>query len=157
MTYSADDVKMILYMILKKIVIDTCVIISSLKSQSGASYKILSALNKNKFRYGISTALYCEYEAKIKELSGNGTLALNKKDIDVILAGIVFYSCAVPIYYRIRPNLKDENHNMVYECAVNFGADYIVTFNEKDFRGGDLKPYSPEIVSPQFLLKKVGI
>lgn len=141
-------------MILNKIVIDTCVIVSALKSKNGASYKILSNINNSAFKYGLSVALYLEYEAKLLEFSKTNLISLNKKEVETILSALVFYSNNVPIYYKIRPNLKDENDNMVYECAVNFGADFIVTHNVKDFKGGDLKPYSVEIITPQEFLAK---
>ncbi|MBP7554242.1 MAG: putative toxin-antitoxin system toxin component, PIN family [Spirochaetes bacterium] len=141
-------------MILNKIIIDTCVIVSGVKSRNGASYKILSNINKSIFRYGLSVALYLEYEAKLLEFSKTDLISLNKKEVETILSALVFYSNNVPIYYKIRPNLKDENDNMVYECAVNFGADFIVTHNVKDFKGGDLKPYSVSIITPQEFLAK---
>ena len=144
-------------MILNKIVIDTCVIVSALKSKNGASYKILSNINRGVFRYGLSVALYLEYESKLLEFSKINLIPLNKKEVNVILSALVFHSNNVPIYYRIRPNLKDENDNMVYECAVNYGADYIVTHNVRDFKDGDLKPFSVEIITPQQFLTKVRL
>lgn len=141
---------------LYKIAIDTCVIVSSIRSNKGASYKILSNINKNLFKYGLSVPLYCEYEEQLKRLLQNNTINLKKRDIEIILSALVYYSHPVPIYYQIRPNLKDEDDNMVYECAVNYGADYIITFNDKDFTTGDLKPYNLRVISPQEFIKKVG-
>jgi predicted nucleic acid-binding protein len=39
----------------------------------------------------------------------------------------------VPIYYRWRPNLRDEADNYVVDLAVAGNAEYIVTNNERDF------------------------
>ena len=64
-----------------KIIIDTCVIVSALKSWKGASYKILSCINKNLFNYGLSVPLYYEYEKKRYERSGNKVVSIYKKDI----------------------------------------------------------------------------
>jgi len=144
-------------MILKKIIIDTCVIVSALKSKNGASYKILSNINNSAFRYGLSVSLFLEYQSKLFEFSKNKLIPLNRKEVNTILSALVFYSHNVPIYYRIRPNLKDENDNMVYECGVNFGAEYIVTHNIKDFKDGDLKPFSTKIITPQKFLRKVRL
>ena len=150
-------VDIVLYMILKRIIIDTCVIVSALKSKNGASYKIFSNINKSVFRYGISVALFLEYKSKLLEFSKTKLLPLNINDVNIILSALVYYSHNVPIYYHIRPNLKDENDNMVYECGVNFGAEYIVTHNIKDFKGGDLKPFNTKIITPQQFLKKVRL
>lgn len=51
--------------------------------------------------------------------------------------------------------LKDENDNMVFECAANYNADFLVTHNIKDFRGADLAPYRFDIITPQQFLQKV--
>ena len=139
------------------IVIDTCVIISALRSSKGASYRILSYISRQKFRYGLSVALYLEYQKKLYEQSKANKIKLNKSEIDIMLKALAFYCTKVPIYYKIRPNLKDENDNMVYECAVNFNADYIVTFNIKDFQKADLRPYRSKIITPQEFLKKAGV
>jgi hypothetical protein len=53
----------------------------------------------------------------------------------------------------VRPNLRDENDNMVFECAANFGARIIVTHNIRDFRGGELCAYGIEPVEPGAFLR----
>jgi len=45
----------------------------------------------------------------------------------------------VEVYYRWRPNLRDEGDNHVLELAVAAGDAPIVTFNRRDFRGGELR------------------
>lgn len=122
-----------------------------------ASYRILSYINKQKFRYGLSVALFLEYQKKLYEQSKANEIKLSKSEIDIVLKALAFYCAEVPIYYKIRPNLKDENDNMIYECAVNFNADYIVTFNIKDFQEADLRLYRPKIITPQEFIKKAGI
>ena len=61
----------------------------------------------------------------------------------------------MPIYYRLRPNLRDENDNMVFECAANFGAEAIVTHNVRDFRKPELKGYGIEILKPGEFLRRI--
>ena len=45
-----------------QIVIDTNVLVSSLKSNAGASYKLFSILNDRRWQINVSTALLYEYE-----------------------------------------------------------------------------------------------
>jgi putative PIN family toxin of toxin-antitoxin system len=142
-------------MALKKVVIDTCVIESALRSQLGASFQILTNINRHRFRFGLSVPLYLEYESRIETLFDSKVIKISKKAKDAVLKALAFYADEVPIYYRIRPNLKDENDNMVFECAANYNAEYIVTHNVVDFRKGDLAPYSFEIITPQIFLKEV--
>ena len=65
------------------IIIDTCVLVSALKSNLGASFKILSLLQSSKFKIHLSTALVLEYEDVLKrpELGLNFTI----KEIDSLL------------------------------------------------------------------------
>ena len=142
-------------MALFKTVIDTCVIESSLRSQFGASYKILKNSHTNKFRYGISVSLYLEYEYRIEKLFNEGILSISEKAKNTILKAIAFYTDEVPIYYKLRPNLKDENDNMVFECAVNYNSDFLITHNVRDFKKGNLSPYKLETITPQKFLKEV--
>jgi len=142
-------------MALRKIVIDTCVIESALRSQMGASFQILKNINRNRFRFGVSVSLYLEYESRIEMLYNSKILKISEKAKNSILKALAFYADEVPIFYKIRPNLKDENDNMVFECAANYNADYIVTHNVTDFQKGDLAPYYFEIITPKFFLKEV--
>ena len=87
----------------------------------------------------------------------SGETPLQKSDIRAVLRALAHHGTQVPIYFTLRPNLRDEGDNMVYECAVNFGADYIVTHNVRDFEGADLKPYRPEILTPRDLLAEIGL
>ncbi|MGH1365359.1 MAG: putative toxin-antitoxin system toxin component, PIN family [Calditrichia bacterium] len=142
-------------MALKKIIVDTCVIESALRSKSGASYQILSRIHTGLFRFGISVPLYLEYEYRIEELYSQKIIAISTAGKEAILKALAHYSDEVPIFYTVRPNLKDENDNMVFECAVNFNANAIVTHNIKDFVRGDLSPYAIDIITPQQFLKEV--
>jgi predicted nucleic acid-binding protein len=142
-------------MTLKKIVIDTCVIESALRSRLGTSFIILSNINAASFRFGVSVPLYLEYEYRIEKLFTEQISPISEKGKNSILKALAFYADEVPIYYRIRPNLKDENDNMVFECAVNYGAGYIVTHNVRDFQKGDLAPYKVKIITPQIFVKEI--
>ena len=41
------------------------------------------------------------------------------------------------IHYLWRPFLRDAKDEMVLELAVASGCDYIVTYNQRDFRGAE--------------------
>lgn len=142
-------------MLQPRIVLDTCVIESSLRSQLGASYQILKNINTNLFRFGVSVPLYLEYEYRTEEIFHAGILQISEKAKDAVLKALAYYADEVKVYFRIRPNLKDENDNMVFECAAHYNADFLVTHNLKDFRGADLAPYRFDIITPQQLLYEV--
>ena len=64
-----------------KIVIDTNVIISALRSKRGASYKLVSNIDSDKFIANISVPLLIEYESVAKR----GELEVTNQAIDDIL------------------------------------------------------------------------
>ncbi len=66
-----------------EIIIDTCVLVFALKSQLGASFKILSLLISNLFRIHLSTALVLEYEGVLIRQELNLNLTID--DIDKLL------------------------------------------------------------------------
>jgi putative PIN family toxin of toxin-antitoxin system len=134
---------------LPKVVIDTCVIVSALRSRQGASFRILENIGRSRFRYGLSVPLYLEYEAKCVDLCKSREIDLTGRQTHAILDALGHYGERVPLYFSIRPNLRDEGDNMVLECAVNFGAHAIVTHNVRDFLNADLGPYRLEVITPQ--------
>jgi predicted nucleic acid-binding protein len=81
---------------------------------------------------------------------------LKPGQIESILSALAFYGVEVPIYYKLRPNLKDENDNMVFECAANFGASTIITHNVKDFLDSELDDYKINVVTPGQYIKNIG-
>jgi uncharacterized protein len=58
------------------------------------------------------------------------------------------------IYYAWRPNLSDEADNHLLELAVAGQADYLVTRNVRDLRGGELRFPHILVVTPAQLLKE---
>jgi len=69
--------------------------------------------------------------------------------------------CLISYYQEIdflwRPFLKDKDDDMVLEVAVNGAADWIVTYNRKDFVGVE-KYFGIRVVSPaDFLIEMRSI
>ncbi len=139
-----------------RVVVDTCVWVSAIRSRQGASFVLLSALPDRSFRPGVSVPLFVQYKAKLLETVAQGQSRLALVQVEAILAALAHYASEVPIYYRLRPNLKDEDDNMVFECAANYGAEFIVTHNVRDFRSPELKGYGIRPIVPADLLTMIG-
>jgi putative PIN family toxin of toxin-antitoxin system len=136
-----------------RVVFDTCVWIAAVRSRRGASYALLSEIPYKRFDFGISVPLFLEYKGQLYKAVNSGGVNLHKRHIDAILSALIYYGKEVPIYYKLRPNLKDENDNMVFECAANFGASVIITHNIRDFINPELRDYGIDISTPRdFLL-----
>jgi putative PIN family toxin of toxin-antitoxin system len=131
-----------------RVVIDTCVWVSAIRSRQGASYALLASIPDGLFRFGVSVALFLEYKAKLIGTVTDGDSPLSLAQVDAILSALAYYAAEVPIYYQLRPNLKDENDNMVFECAANFGAEAIITHNVKDFYSPELRGYGLRPLTP---------
>jgi predicted nucleic acid-binding protein len=103
----------------QQIIIDTNVIVSSLRSQYGASYKLLMLLGSGKFDVNLSVPLVLEYEDVTQRLIGEIPLTIDEID------DILDYICSVgnqrKIFYLWRPFLKDPEDDMILELAVSCG------------------------------------
>lgn len=133
-----------------KIIIDTNVIIAALKSNRGASNKLLQFWGKNKFVPSISVVLIIEYEAVVRRLLSH----ISKIEIVYLLDYICATSEHAKIHYLWRPHLKDPKDDMVLELAVAAGSDFIVTYNTKDFKLA--KQFGVKIITPKELLILMG-
>jgi putative PIN family toxin of toxin-antitoxin system len=134
------------------IIIDTCVFISALRSNRGASFKLLSLIDSNKFEFYLSVALVLEYEAVAKRSSQK--LGLTNSDIEELID----YLCAVgkprQVHFLWRPSLKDPSDDFILELAVESECDYIVTHNIRDFT--ETAKFQVEAITPQKFLKIIG-
>jgi putative PIN family toxin of toxin-antitoxin system len=135
-----------------KIVIDTNVIVSALKSRNGFSYKLLSIIDDDRFLVNISVPLILEYEDAIRREKTK--ISLSKEDIDSILDYICFIGEQRTIYYLWRPHLKDLKDDMILELAVESESDFIITFNKGDFEG--IEKFSLKVLTPKEFLKLLG-
>jgi len=138
---------------MKTIVIDTNVFIAALMSRQGASYRLLSLVGTKRFDIVLSVPLVLEYEAVAERLRGT-KITLSSANI----VSIIDYLCTVArhqtIHYLWRPVLRDPADDLVLELAVNAGANTIITFNARDFRGSDR--FGIDICSPKAFLDEIG-
>ena len=116
-----------------RIVFDTNVIVSALRSNKGASFQLVSRFRKLPIDICISVALVLEYEAVLKR---DGLVPLTEMQVDIFLDILCNNTLHPKITYLWRPFLKDAKDDLVLELALNAGA-IIVTHNVKDFEGSE--------------------
>jgi putative PIN family toxin of toxin-antitoxin system len=137
---------------MKRVVLDTSVLVAALRSRRGASHRLLKLLGRGKFEVCVSVPLVLEYESVAKRLSRS--LGLRHADIDDILD----YICAVAEHRRIhflwRPFLRDASDDMVLELAVESESDYIITHNISDFAG--IRQLGVTALTPGEFLRRIG-
>lgn len=117
-----------------RVVFDTNIFVSALKSNKGASYAVISQLPSEQFQIVLSIPLYIEYQdvlTRPEHMSGVST--------PEEILGFLRYICSIAhrqrIFFLWRPWLADPKDDMVLEVAVASQSRYIVTHNLRDFRG----------------------
>lgn len=135
-----------------KVVIDTNVFISALRSRRGASFKLLFETSKDKYESNISPALIFEYESIAKRNLNN--LKIGEEHINAILDMICKTSNKCELFFLWRPQLKDPKDDHILELAIESQSDYIITYNKKDFKGID--KFGIEALTPKEYLELIG-
>jgi putative PIN family toxin of toxin-antitoxin system len=135
-----------------RVVLDTNVIVSGLRSRRGASFRVLSLVGSGSFEHYMSVALAFEYEDAVKR-SGSG-IRLPKSVVEDVLDFLCASAHQQEIHFLWRPTLRDPKDDMVLEVAVHGGCEAIVTYNVEDFRGSER--FGVKVVRPQEFLKLLG-
>ncbi len=134
-----------------RVVLDTNVLITGLRSREGAGFRLLSLIAEDAFCLVLSVPLVLEYEEVAKRQARS--LGLSHSDID----DIIDYLCSIGEHRRIfflwRPLLRDPHDDHVLELAVEAQADAIVTYNVRGF--GLARTFGLDVQTPQQLLRRL--
>ena len=136
-----------------KIVIDTNVMFSALKSSQGASYKLVSLLLNRRFSIAISVPLIIEYEDVLRR--GKLTASITEKDIGDFIDFFCHMGDQQDIFFLWRPFLPDPSDDLVLEVAVAGGCDAIITYNKRHFK--NFKKFGLRILDPKEFLFEIGV
>ena len=116
-----------------RVVLDTNVLVATIRSRNGASFELLSLLPDPRFQIALSVVLFTEWQ---EVLSRPENLSPGKGPEDA--RGFLRYLASIAhlqdVYYLWRPFLRDPDDDMVLECAVASGSRYLVTHNLRDFK-----------------------
>ena len=136
-----------------RIVLDTNVFVTALRSREGAGFRLLSQVDQGRFCFVLSVPLVLEYEEVAKRQARS--LGLSHSDID----DIIDYLCSIgdhrKIYFLWRPILRDPNDDLVLELAVEAQVDAIVTYNIRDF--GLARTFGLDVLTPQQFLRRLEV
>jgi len=135
-----------------KVVIDTNILVTALKSRRGASFKLVSVLPSDEFSIAISVPLVLEYEDALKRLKSS---VFTEQDIGNFLDFLCKIGHHQKIFFLWRPFLPDPFDDQVLEVAVAAGCDAIVTYNKRDFKG--IERFGLKILDPREFLSEIGV
>lgn len=133
-----------------RVVLDTNVVVSALRSGRGVSAAILRLAGAGRYLHCVSVALVFEYEAACKRPETG--LALPAVLIDDVLDYLAGTGRRQMIHFLWRPALRDPGDDHVLELAVAAGAA-IITHNRRDFVGADR--FGVEVISPVGFLERL--
>jgi putative PIN family toxin of toxin-antitoxin system len=136
----------------ERIVMDTNVFVSALRSADGASFALLSLLGQGKYDLAVSEPLIHEYEDAAKR--DPKAVLLPDHEIDKLLDDICRLSVRQWIFFTWRPQLKDSGDEHVLDLAVAARCRCIVTYNKKDFAAA--KQFGIEVIDPRTFLERIG-
>lgn len=116
-----------------RLVLDTDVVVAALRSDGGASRRLLLAALDREFVMLISVPLMLEYEAVLKRPEHLSAAGLAADQVDIVLDALAAVVEPVRLAFHWRPTLKDLSDEMVLETAVNGRGDRLLKFNVKHF------------------------
>jgi predicted nucleic acid-binding protein len=105
--------------------------VAALRSDRGASRQLLISALDERNQVLVSVPLMMEYEAVLTRPEHLAASGLSVQDVNQVLDAVAKVSTRVHFWFLWRPQLQDPADEMVLETAVNGGADWLVTFNER--------------------------
>ena len=139
-----------------RVVLDTSVLVAGLRSQLGASNRVLLAVAERRCVPLVTTAVFLEYEAVLLRPEQQLATAMNPTDVEGFLAAFASAAEPVELNFLWRPQLKDPADELMLEAAVNGRADAIVTHNVRDFASATER-FGLRTVTPREFLKELKI
>jgi len=135
-----------------QIILDTNVLVAAFRSRRGAANLLLDKLNDSRWQVNVSTPLLLEYEDVLKRPEMKDFVL--ESDVDVFLDGLCTIAEHQNIFYLWRLLAKDPNDAFILELAVRAGADFIITYNKKDFLAAE--SFGVKLATPKEFLQYVG-
>lgn len=137
-----------------RVVLDTSVVLSALRSSTGASNGVLRLVAGGAIVPLVTPALFLEYEDVLKRADQRLVHGLDFPAVDAFLAAFASASEAVEVRFQWRPRLLDPGDEMVLEAAINGHADALVTHNIRDF--AVVGQFGLRVLRPGDLLMEIG-
>ena len=115
------------------VVLDINILVSALRSKSGASRRVLDLVLAGTLSLHVTVPLVLEYEETL--LRGRSNLGLSYRDVIILLAALLQRARRHEVYYLWRLGVRDSDDAHVLEAAVASGCSRLVSFNKRDFPG----------------------
>jgi putative PIN family toxin of toxin-antitoxin system len=139
-----------------KVVLDTSVVVSGLRTRLGAGNAVLRLVAERRLVVLATPPLFLEYEDVLKRPEHQLVHGLTPAAVDAFLSEMAALIRPVEVHFQWRPQSPDPNDEMVIEAAINGRADALVTFNAADFAKAAQR-FGVLVLRPAELLRKVKL
>jgi putative PIN family toxin of toxin-antitoxin system len=133
---------------------DTSVLVSALRSDRGASFRLLRLAADRRFEMLATPALFLEYEDVLSRVEQRSAHGMSLGEVHAMLEVLAQLVVPVEVRFQWRPQLLDADDEMVLEAAMNGHANCIVTHNARHFAGVERR-LGMRVLSPRDALKEV--
>lgn len=139
---------------LRRIVLDTSVVVAALRTRSGAGNAVLRQIATRKLVMLATPPLFVEYEDVLQRPEQRLAHGMSAQEVEEFLAELAGLIEPVEVHFQWRPLLHDAKDEMVLEAAINGRADALVTYNVKDFAAA-ADWFRISVLRPAELLRRV--
>jgi predicted nucleic acid-binding protein len=135
-----------------RVILDTNVILAAMRSQNGASYRLLLTIGHPQWQSVITPAVMYEYEDVARR--PNAAPGLTPQDITNVLDLIYRESHRQLVWFSWRPLSPDPGDDAILEAAIAGHCDYVVSFNKRHLQAA--REFGIEVLKPADVLKLIG-
>ena len=133
---------------LKRIILDTNVLVSALTSAEGTSRTVLRGVLQGRWQPLISLSLFLEYEDVLSRPHTIERCPLSEMEREDLIDAFASRCQMIELHYMWRPNLRDEADNHVFELAVAAQNAVLLTWNVRDFASAELRFPHIRVLTP---------
>lgn len=137
-----------------RVVLDTDVLVAAIRSDAGASRRLVVDALDNGCPLLVSVPLMIEYEAVLTRPEHLRVSGLSVADAQALLDAVAMVADPVKLSFLWRPILSDPQDDMVMETAVNGRADWLITFNQRHFARA-AETFAQRVLRPADALRRL--
>jgi putative PIN family toxin of toxin-antitoxin system len=138
-----------------RVVLDTSVLVAGLRSQFGASSKVLYAVAEQRCTPLVTTAVFLEYQAVLLRSEQRLATGMSANDVEGFLAAFASAAEPVELNFFWRPQLRDPADELMLEAAVNGQAQALITHNVRDFQPATAR-FGVRTLTPRAYLEEIS-